>query len=317
MNHFFTKFFILTAVLCLPHLVYAASITLTAPDRAVPTRQPVTVTVFLDTDKKTVSGIAGNFSFPEDMFTLGDISTEGGVVSLWLNQPTLSEEKYFDNRTHITFEGIFPGGYTGVRSPYYQGEKTGTLFTVTLIPKNKGTGVLLLDNIILNSFTSDAAPIPVESAVKMITVPQLLPLAGGEKNTILTRAKKQTLSTFITRDPLVNNNAWYLVIDDQGAPSAISSMYVAETNDYDAEAVAESDWRVIKNPYVLLYQDRTKNIHVKVMYADHTYTTNTIHAVENFTSISYISRILVGVAIVLFLLYIYGKDLLISDKKKH
>lgn len=315
MNNYFKKILLCVAVATIPHVLHAANITIDSPNAAVPSRQPIVVRIFLDTENKMVSGIGGDFSFPTDMFVLQNISTEDSVIPLWLNQPSVSEEKYFDNRTHLTFEGIFPGGYSGVRSPYYQGERPGILFTVVLVPKNKGSGVLLLDNITLNSFTREATPIPVESAVKIITVPNLLSLSDRAA-TIPVRIKKQTLSTFVTRDPLVNNNAWYLVVDDQGARSAISALYVAETDDYDAEAVKENDWQMIKSPYVLLYQDRTKNIHTKVIYSDNTYTTNTIHAVENFTSISYISRILVGVAMALFLLYTYGKDLLIFSKKK-
>lgn len=309
------KIFISSLLLLTPLFSQAASIIISSPERAVPTRQPITVHVFLDTEKKTVSGIAGNFSFPSAMFSLGNISTEGGVVPLWVSQPNVSEEKYFDSRTHITFEGIFPGGYSGVRSPYYSGEKPGILFTVTLIPKDKGVGVLLVDDILLNSFSEDASPIPMEIATKLIAVPTLLPVEQGQE-VHLTRISNKTLSAFITRDPLVNGNAWYLVVDDKSTKSAVTSLFVAETNDYNAEAVSESAWRTAKNPYVLLYQSRTKNTHIKIVYADNTYTTTTIYAVENFASISYISRILVSVAIVLFILYLYGKDLFIFGKKK-
>ena len=317
MNYSFKKLFLSSCLFfAMPLVGITAEVTIIAPERAVPTRQPITVQLFLDTEGKTVSGIAGKFSFPTDMFTIGDISTKNSVVSLWMNQPALSVEKYLDNRTHITFEGIFPGGYDGVRSPYYQGERPGILFTVVLIPKNKGNGAFIVDDLHINSFTSDATPLPTTSAVKIITVPELLPATISQEKALV-RVKRPTLSAFITRDVLVNDYAWYLVINEQDTRSAIEKILVAETDDYNAEIVGEGKWRVAKNPYVLLYQDRTKNVHLKVIYANQTYTTVTLPAVENFASISFISRILVSIGIVLLLLYFYGKDTLILFKKKH
>ena len=58
-------------------------------------------------------------------------------------------------------------------------------------------------------------------------------------------------------------------------------------------------------PYVLLFQDRTKYIHVKVVYSDHTYTLRTLPPVENSQSIPSMSRILLGIALLLLCVYFY------------
>ncbi len=316
MNILFKKSLLLVTVCALTTFsALAAQITIESPAQALANRQPIVVRVFLDPEEEKVSGLSGDFSFPTDLFTLEGISNESSVVSLWVNQPALSNEKYFDNRTHVTFEGIFPGGFDGVQSPYYTGKKKGIIFSVTLMPKDKGVATLLVDDIMLNAFTSDAKRIPVESAVATIYVPTLLD-AIPVKISSPTRIKNQTLSVQITRNELVNNNAWYVLVHDTNETSAIQKIQIAETNDYNGELVRDSSWRIVKNPYVLLYQARTKYINVKVTYANNTYTTVTIPPVENSQSISLLSRILVSVVLVLLVLYFYGKSLFIILSKK-
>lgn len=315
---FYKKLLLALALLPLSLLhVSAAEVTILSPEKALANRQPIHVLVFLDTGKDTVSGLSGNFSFPSDMFTIGSIELESSVVSLWVQQPRVSEEKYLDNRTHVTFEGIFPGGYDGVRSPYYSGKKSGILFSLTLIPKNKGTGSLIVDDIVLNRFDYDATPIETASVVKTIVVPELLP--GGELLSLMRRVERPTLSAFITRDPLINNNSWYLIVDETQVKSSINQIRVAETDDYTAELVNESMWRTIKIPYVLLSQERTKFIHIKIIYYDNTYTTLSLPPVENSKNIVTISRILISVitiVIVAALFYFYGKSIFTLFKKQ-
>lgn len=295
--------------------VYAAKITIDAPKSALGNRQPITVQLFLDANDDVVSGISGSFSFPADLFTIDSLSNQSSIVSLWVTQPAPSQEKYIDGRTHITFEGIFPGGYRGVRSPYYQGYKPGLLFSVTLIPKNKGQGTFVVDDLILNAYNQDATPLPIVSVIQDIRVPELTGPVVSSSN-VLREITSKTLTAFITRDQLVNRNAWYLVVNDQEEKSPISQVYVVENDSYSASLVNDRRWRAVTTPYVLFYQDRTKYIHVKVLYANNTYALLTLPPVENSKSISGLSRILVSVIIVLSLLYFYGKKLFIASFEK-
>lgn len=299
---------IIMSVIMMTSSAYAAKISISAPHDVPPIQQPITVLVFLDAESDMVSGVSGEFSFPSDLFTIESLSDDSSIVSLWVTPPSLSQDKYIDGRTHINFEGIFPGGYSGVRSPYYQGSKPGVLFAVNLIPKNKGQGTFVVDNLILNSFTADAKPLPVDSIFEEVHVPALAMIASPLVHPAYEVVSK-TLTAEVTRDVLVNRNAWYLVINEREQKSPIAKIYVAETNDYTAELVNEKNWRETSVPYVLLYQDRTKYIHTKVMYANNTYALVTVPPVENSHSISVLSRILISIIIVLSLVSVYGKKL--------
>ncbi len=289
--------------------VSAAKILINAPSKALSNRQPIVVRVLLDTEQDTLSGISGNFSFPADLFSVESIMTQGSVVSPWVIEPSISEEKYLDNKTHIIFEGIFPGGFSGVRSPYYEGGKAGILFSITLIPNNKGTGTLGVDDIVFNSFSSDAKRLPSEAIFTIITVPQLIGNPAVKSNEPQ-RVENKSLSLRVDRDELINRNAAYLTLTHSDTFSAVKKIFVVESDTYNGDTILEKEWREVSLPYVLLYQDRTKYIHVKVLYANNTYTIKTLAPVENSKSISGLSRILVGVLALLFVLFFYGHHLL-------
>jgi hypothetical protein len=288
---------------------FAAEIVVEAPSNADVTRQPYTVFVYIDPQNETVSGIAGTLSFPSDLFEVDVISTVGGVVPMWMNTPHVPQEKYFDDRTHITFEGIMPGGFSGVRSPYYEGVRRGLIFTVKLIPKNKGTGNLVLDNVEIRAFDESGTLLSNEGSVKKITVPTLV--TSMPKNTSsLSRIYSPTLITSIMRSELVSNNAWYVDVHEDSTVNSIDHIEIAESESYDPERVPLFLWRTQTMPHVLQYQSRSMYVHVKVVYTNKTYSLQTLQPVENSSNIFYLSRILVSIIISTLLLYRYGKNFL-------
>jgi hypothetical protein len=296
-------------------VVHAARITIDSPPFTSPHKTPITVHFMLDPEKDTLSGMSGNFSFPTELFTLGDISTDSSVVSLWVKQPAVSDEKYLDGRTHITFEGIFPGGYDGVRSAYYQGVRPGVMFSVTLLPKNKGIGFLTVDDILLNAYNSEATPLKAVSVVQSIENP-----ASSEIYVMTQKSPQEvdssTLLAFISHDSLINTDAWYLMVHEREQKSSVESISVAETDEYYAPRVDEYVWHVEKVPYILYDQKRTKYVHVKVVYSNHTYTLRTLSPVENSQSIPSVSRILLSVALALLVLYVYVKYFFVHYTKQ-
>ncbi len=296
-------------------VVYSAEILISAPAKNANNRNPVMVQVLLDSKRDTISGISGNFSFPSDLYTLSDISTESSVVSLWVKQPTISQEKYLDGRTHVQFEGIFPGGFKGVESPYYQGVRPGIVFSVKLTPKNKGKGVFTVDEIVLNEFSSSASPLPTMSAIKSFEIPAL-PTETPSLEIIPFEIKSPTLTALITRDPLINNNAWYVIINEREQKSSIEKVLIAETNNRHPFSVDDFTWRQVESPHVLFFQNRTKYVHIKVIYSNNSYAFRTLPPVENSQSIPFASRILVGIASSLLVLYFYGKFFFIPRQKQ-
>lgn len=295
--------------------VSAASFSIISPSRVASNADRVYVVVSLDSEGETLSGVAGDFSFPEDLFEVDSIFVDSSIVSLWGKPPSIAAEKYLDRRTHIVFEGIFPGGYKDITSPFSSATSKGKLFTVSLIPKTEGEGVFLLSNGEVYRFSENAEKMHTEEVISPIRIPVL----SGDSKKRQVRAPvmmiRSSLHAFVTRTPLVHDNAWYVTIQDNDTHATPVAYYVAERNTYSAESVAPGAWKEVTNPYVLFYQDRSMNVHVKVLYSDNTYSTVSIPAVDNRSLISSISRILVSIAIAVLVLYRYGSSIVTFFKK--
>ncbi len=309
-----TFLYIISLLVSVFDISYAARMYMESPSVASSNRESFVITIFLDPDHATISGLSGDFSFPTDLFDVKTISTQNGLVPLWAVQPQVSKEKYFDQRTHIIFEGIVPGGFDGVRTVYDTRLHAGIVFTVILTPKNKGQGELSLTDIELHAFDSNATYIPSKEDRKMIIVP---PLSGGEiiQDMSLRLGTSKTIMFDILKNDLVNNGAPYVYVHDTNPSRTIAYIEIAETDEYDPVHVSKRYWHRVDNPYSLIYTSQTKYIHAKIVYTDNTYVFKTIAPVENSHSIVTISRILVYIVVSISLIYFYGKKLFESRKK--
>ncbi len=284
---------------------FAVKFSVVAPEDALTNRQPITALVYIDTEGKTLSGISGKFSFKEDLFIVRSISVESSAVSLWVEQPTVSKEKTYDGNTSISFEGIFPGGFDGVRSPYYKGVKPGLLFTVTLVPRNKGKGVFMVHDVDVRQYDPQASRIATPSYIKAVSVPELLPEGKETSEVFLKKIESDTLTATVTRSDLVANNKWFVSFNEYAPKSSYKEVYVAESNSYNYESISPYFWREARNPHILAYQNRSMYVHLKIVYSNNTYTVITIPPVENSSATTSLSRILISVVALSLLLYFY------------
>lgn len=316
MKYFFTKIQLLLIVVIQTVLyTYGAEMYIESPESASSNRSPFALSVFLDPENTPISGISGDLSFPSELFDVEIISTQNGVIPLWVQSPSVSVDKKFDRRTHIVFEGIVPGGFSGVHSPYATGVYPGSIFTVTLIPKNKGEGEIRLDNNELHAYDEKATVITTKNISKWITVPSLSgsPYAGQSD---LKFVGSDTVNMEVISDSLVHAGNPYMYISDENPSHAIEYIQIVETSEYSPKRVSSFAWRTVTNPYVLLDPSRSKYIHAKIIYTNKTFTYKTVAPVENLQSFSQLSRILVYIVIAIFLLYHYGKNFLHLFSKK-
>ncbi len=284
--------------------VSAARLEIVAPERASNTSDPVMVRVMLDPEGGIVSGISGELSYPKELFKLHSISVDESVVSPWLIYPNVRQGEYLDGKEHITFEGIFAGGFGGVKSAYHSGENTGTIFTAILLPIQQGIGIISLDNISLNSFDERATPFPVTPQYVSISVPSLISNAilPGK---VVKQVQPDSLKASIEKSDLIHMGAWYLTIYDGEPKSAIENIFLIETSEASVTDKDDRRWKKITTPYILFHQDRSKFTQVKVEYSNGAYAFKTIAPVENLQLSNTISRILKGV-LLLCLLYIFS-----------
>jgi hypothetical protein len=308
MKYIFTILSISCSVFFFTETVNAARLQVLAPERVPATGEPFAVVVTLDTEGEVVSGVEGSLSFDENLFSIDSISIDSSVVSPWISFPHASLDRYFDNRTHIIFEGIFAGGFGGVKSAYYEGSREGKVFTVVLRPRSYGETTLVLDSLSLRGFNEKATEIPVSIIEKRIRVNAGTKFLKKE-NKNLQRVRGDSLSIMVAKSDLIDGGALHLVIDDKEPRSSVTEIYVAESSGYDGELIKSSEWHEATNPYILLFQNRSRYIHVKVIYSNDTYVIKTIEPVDNLQTYNRNSHILItiGMLIVAFCLYAYAK----------
>ncbi|MEN9881101.1 MAG: hypothetical protein RLZZ308_284 [Candidatus Parcubacteria bacterium] len=308
MRYFLRTIIIVSTISVATLQVSAASLRLVFSQGIPKDGQPFVVDVFIAPEGVPLSGVAGDFSFQSDMFDVYTITTSGSVVTPWVVYPHVSDERYLDNRTHVTFEGIFAGGFSGVRSAYYDGVKDGKAFSLILIPKKRGESLLTIDTITLNTFNERATSIPTTQVVERVDV-KSLPI----RPTLTSLPEKQVSSSnlliSLSRSDLVYRNAWYLSVTEKESYSPIEQIFVAESDAVSAQAVASYEWRAVSSPYMLIHQDRSKYLHIKIVYANNSYAIETIQPVENSHRISLLSRILIHITILIICVvaYLYAK----------
>ena len=294
--------------------VFAAHMYISSPSVASSNRESLALSIILDQENDVVSGLSGNFSFPEDLFDVKSITTQNGIVSLWINQPHVSDEKTFDGRTHIDFEGIIPGGFSGVHNPYFKGVSPGIVFTVTLIPKNKGNGQFTLKDVELHAYDSNGSLLLSNDDSTNISVPNL---SGKEVSRLsdLIFTDNKTISMAISKSEFVDNNAPFLYVHEEDPSKTVDHIEIAESSEYNPNYVSEGVWHKASNPYLLIYTSRTKYIHAKIIYTNDTYTYKTLPPVENSQAFLDLSHILLYILVAISLLYHYGKNFLYIFKK--
>lgn len=261
------------------------------------------VLVFVEPDGQTINAVSGTFSFPTSYFDLGSISTVDSVVPLWLESPKISTAIDFTGLKHIHFEGIIPGGFEGIRSPYYEGAKGGLVMAVTLSAKQTGEPAIVLENleVRLNDGNATAIITPTQSTLVTLSESSIQKVSTKKNPKLIDNVD---LKTFVVHNELIGDDKWSLLIEDDTTRNTIDHYEVAESRKYDPATVSFYEWREIKSPAVLTYQKRNTFIHTKAVYVDGTYAFSTIAPVENVNQDSLLSRILIGIALALFVLYI-------------
>jgi hypothetical protein len=295
------------------HYTYAAKLYIESPKTVSSNREPLTVMVLLDSEEDIVSGLSGDFSFSSDMFDVGSISTQNSIVSLWANSPRVSQDKFFDQKTHITFEGAVLGGFGGLRNPYTSKVFPGIVFTITLIPKQMGVDLLTLDSIELHSYDSEGTILPSKKNSTRIIVPRLTGEPRAQESP--RKVGNTTVTLDVYKDDLVSNSAPYLFIHDSDSSRSIDKVFIVESREYDPEQILSSSWKQVTNPYVFTHTIGAKYVHVKIHYTNNTYTYALLPPVENSQLFSHSSRILVYILLVVSLVYFYGKKFLYKNSR--
>lgn len=281
--------------------------------------------VMLDPEGEAINAFSGTLSFPGDIASVELIDTVSSVAPLWVTRPKESSNTFSDGKieANIFFEGVVPGGFDGIRSPYYEGKRAGKIFTLVLRPKAQGEGILAFKDSLVLRNDGKATPAFVTTRIATITIPDLktLPnvpkvkLTGSQKE--YEEAKEKTLDAYIVKDDALAEGRFVVLIEDDTSRHTIVGYRVAESKSAITRDVPFFEWKDASSPFILSFQKRDRFIHVQSMYADGTRTTKIIPPVENTSDELTLWRILIGIAIGIFVVYVLQKRHALQSILRH
>lgn len=264
----------------------------------------ILVSVSLDPEGESINSVEGTISFPKEYVEVTSVSTTDSVVPLWLERPKVLTSIDLSGLSHIHFEGAIPGGFNGVRSAYYNGSKSGTLFSITLKSLKEGEILALLDGATLYLNDGNATALHVDTTTYPIAITSVTQAIAKPDQLYV---ENQSLKPYIAKSELVADGKWALIIQNDETQHGVDHYEVAESKEFFPEKVASYEWKKTESPYILKSQKRNVFVHVKALYADGTYTITTLPPVENIDSTSDTSSILIFISIVLLALYAIRK----------
>lgn len=261
----------------------------------------LTVEVVLDPEGDSVNAFSGELSVSNEAFEVVSAHASDSVVPLWVVIPKVSEEKDFNARTRIVFEGVIPGGFNGVRSPYYEGVRPGKLFTVELRPKQEGLSRIFLENLEVRRNDGAGTRIAAKSGELEVSVPDISTLPRIARIKTPKEIPGDDIKIFLSRDPSVAGGNWMLSLQEDSSGGYAETIYIAESAISDPHDVKPYTWKRMTTPYVLSRQARNVFIHIKAEYADGSYAYATVPPVENSSATPYAGIILLGIGLLAFL----------------
>ncbi len=134
--------------------LFAAEIFLGADKAQVNVNDTVSVTTYINTAGAPINSAEGTISFPNDMLSVESVSMSGSVFSIWVEQPSFS-----NNAGIISFNG-------GAPNPGFNGSR-GAVVRVTFRAKQKGTASVTFNT--ANVYANDGLGTDVTTARKGIS----------------------------------------------------------------------------------------------------------------------------------------------------
>ncbi len=213
--------------------------------------QDFQIDLMLDTQEKEINAMEASIVFPEELVEITDIKDGSSILTLWVEQPSLHEEK-------ITFAGIVPGGFAGVVGPY-EGAKPGKILSIALKTKNPGQGEVALEDV--QVLLHDGLGTPVDFSISNFhfSIFEDVEVKPVEPVPDITPPKPFTPE--IVQHPELFDGKYFLVFSTTDKDSGISHYEVQETR----EKIQETKWQRAESPYVLQDQDLRSYIYIKAV----------------------------------------------------
>lgn len=154
-----------------PLYVVAANLSFGGDSRSFHVGEIREVDVLLDAEGTSLNVVAGTILFSSEMLSVDRIETDGSPVDIWIERPTVSSSGA------ITWSGMIPGGWSGVRGAFFTGVRPGTLFKIFFKVVRSGEPSFSFDGLIAKANDGSGADVAISGRQSFIS------LIDGNSNT--------------------------------------------------------------------------------------------------------------------------------------
>jgi len=146
-------FYISVLAIFANNYTHAASVFLTQEQKG----DFISISIMLDTEGENINAMAGTLTFDTEFLSNPTIYTKKSIINNWIESP------YLDATTSksISWAGIVPGGFGGVRSGLYKGTRPGELFRIIFYKLKSGTTTVTIKDLDLRINDGLATPVLV------------------------------------------------------------------------------------------------------------------------------------------------------------
>lgn len=214
------KILLVFFVALVPGNAIAVSFILASDSLEISVGQEIEIRFLLDTAGESVNAVEGEINYPTEILRLNEVRYGGSPVTLWVERPSKGQEG------RVPFSGAIPGGFEGVLSPYWEGARPGTLFTMVFTAVREGEGILQVMG--AKALLHDG-----KGTQAAVSAPQLsLRVLGEGKPQVLPPLNDvfppEAFSLQVARDPTVFEGKYFLVFAAQDKETGIARFEIRE-----------------------------------------------------------------------------------------
>lgn len=202
------------------------------------------INLLINTQDKEINTISGTLTFSSKNIAVKDVSDASSLVNIWIEKPTLSENK-------IHFAGIIPGGYNGahgqiikIYTDALEGGEANFYFEEAIALLNDGLGT---------ESKIEKNPLKIKSSGLILS-------ATSSKTTNI---PPETFSPMIISDPNIYSGKNILIFSTTDKGSGIDHYEVLETGIDDIGV-----WKNAESPYLLEDQKLKNDIYIRAVSKD-------------------------------------------------
>ncbi len=207
------------------------------------------VAVLVNTNGEYINAFEGAVVIP-DTVSVVDVKTNDSVVDLWLSAPALTDGR-------ITFSGIVPGGFDGIRSAYGDERKSGILLRIVYKGEHVGSESFMFEDMKAYLHDGKATEAEVDLVPAVVDV-----VRGGIKREETEKkdtVKPEVFEPYIVQDNALADSAYVVVFHTSDRGSGVAYYEVSETS------TGEKKWVRANSPFVLKYQTCSNDVYVKAV----------------------------------------------------